>query len=306
VDSRYLESFVTVVELGSIAAAARRLHMAPSALAQRLRALERDVGTQLIVRSGRTVKITAAGRRIMERAHGILRDVRDLKLAALDDQILKGPLRLGLIPTAMTAFAPRILREWVREHPDIEVYAKPAPSPELYEQVLSGDLDAAVLIHPLFDLPKTLSWRKLHDEALILLTPASLAAQDPLEVIAREPYIRHDHESVTGRLADDYLRRHGIRPHVRFELLTVDSVVQLVSEGLGVAIVPDALSIRTPDPTVRRWSLPEPCPHRTIGLLWLRTGARMRLVNELVTIVVGLNDDASRAPAPKASPRKRS
>ena len=97
-DSRFLQTYVHVVELGSIAQAARHQGLTPATVQQRLRALETDMGSALIARSGRTVKPTPAGTRILERARAILRDVRDLRSAASDTELPAGPLRLGPRP----------------------------------------------------------------------------------------------------------------------------------------------------------------------------------------------------------------
>src|SRR5690606_19788292 len=99
-DSRFLHTFVCVAEKGSIAEAARQLGLTPTSVAQRLRALELDVGSRLIVRSGRTVRPTVAGLRILERARLIVREVRDLRSEASDTDLPAGPLRLGATPTA--------------------------------------------------------------------------------------------------------------------------------------------------------------------------------------------------------------
>src|SRR5260370_1832749 len=78
-DTRFLDSFVTVVDSGSIAEAARRLKLTPTAVAQRIRALESEIGVDLVVRSGRTVQPTEAGAAILARARMFLGEVRDLK-----------------------------------------------------------------------------------------------------------------------------------------------------------------------------------------------------------------------------------
>src|SRR5437773_7814759 len=95
-DTRFLESLVTVVDAGSFAEAARRLNLTPAAIAQRIRTLESEIGASLVSRSGRTVRLTEAGTAIMERARGLLANVRDLKSIALSDAP-SGELRLGAI-----------------------------------------------------------------------------------------------------------------------------------------------------------------------------------------------------------------
>ncbi|WP_241144173.1 LysR family transcriptional regulator [Achromobacter insuavis] len=280
-DSRFLQTYVHVVELGSIAQAARHQGLTPATVQQRLRALEADMGSALIARSGRTVKPTAAGTRILERARNVLRDLRDLRSAATESDLPAGPLRLGATPTALTGIMPPVLRTWAARHPHIEIYIEPAPTTLLYGKVLAGELDGALLVHPLFALPKSCVWRDLRREPLVLVTPADMAVSDPLAVIAREPYIRYDRSVVGGRMADDYLRARGLRPHVRFELDGIDSIAKLVSEGLGVALLPDWATTGASAP-VRRWPLPAPCPARSVGAIWPRSGVRSELMRVFV------------------------
>ncbi|WP_348994871.1 LysR family transcriptional regulator [Achromobacter sp. HNDS-1] len=280
-DSRFLQTYVHVVELGSIAQAARHQGLTPATVQQRLRALEADMGSALIARSGRTVKPTAAGTRILERARNVLRDLRDLRSAATESDLPAGPLRLGATPTALTGIMPPVLRTWAARYPHIEIYIEPAPTTLLYSKVLAGELDGALLVHPLFALPKSCVWRDLRREPLVLVTPADMAVPDPLAVIAREPYIRYDRSVVGGRMADDYLRARDLRPHVRFELDGIDSIAKLVSEGLGVALLPDWATTGASAP-VKRWPLPGPCPARSVGAIWPRSGVRSELMRVFV------------------------
>jgi len=284
VDTRYLDNFVLVVELGSIAEAARRLDLTPATLAQRLRTLEVAIGTPLIVRAGRTVRPTPAGTRIVDRARAILHEVRDLRAAASDTELPAGPLRLGATPTALTGIVPLVLKDWARNYPHINIYIEPGSSHGLYGRVLDNHLDAAVLVHPLFDMPKTCGWQGLRNEPLILLAPAGLAITDVLGTIAREPFIRYDRTVVAGKMADDYLRQHGIRPHAQFELDGIENIALLVAQGLGISVLPDWSVAATPNPLLRKWPLPPPVPARHLGITWLRTGVRAPLVKAFVEL----------------------
>ncbi|MBI2772439.1 MAG: LysR family transcriptional regulator [Burkholderiales bacterium] len=283
-DTRFLESFVCVVELGSIAAAARQLDLTAASVAQRLRSLEASVGSPLIVRAGRTVKPTVQGRRVLAHAQSVLREVRDLKSAASATGLPAGPLRLGTTPTGMTGMLPPVLREWVARYPQIEIYMEPAATVLLHARVLAGELDAALLVHPLFELPKVCAWKELRREKLVLVTPARMRVKDALEAIATEPFILYDRKVVGGKLADSYLRELGVRPIVRFELDGIEAIAKLVSEGLGISVLPDWAVLGRGDTTLRRWPLPEPCPIRRVGLLSLRSSVRAPLVDAFAAL----------------------
>jgi DNA-binding transcriptional LysR family regulator len=120
VETLYIDSFVTVAECGSMAEAARRLNVTPTALAQRIRVLERDFDVKLIVRSGRTVRLTEGGARLLSRANQFQREVRELRAATFGDEF-SGGLRLGTISTALTGLLPPLLATLVERHPKIDI-----------------------------------------------------------------------------------------------------------------------------------------------------------------------------------------
>src|SRR6476619_246687 len=97
-DTRFLESFIAVADCGSMAEAARRLHLTPAGVAQQIRALEKEFGVDLLFRAGRTVRPTRAAIAVLERARKFINDVRDLKLVANTGE-LSGELRLGAMQT---------------------------------------------------------------------------------------------------------------------------------------------------------------------------------------------------------------
>jgi DNA-binding transcriptional LysR family regulator len=280
-DSRFLQSFIAVVDCGSIAQASRRLDLPATTVAQQMRALEADVGCALLTRVGRTVRPTVVGARIVEQAREVLKSVDNLRSAASATELPAGPLRLGATPTALMALVPPLLRRWMSAHPAIQVYIEPGTSSVLLDQVMAGNLDAAILVHPGFAMPKTCEWRWMRTEALILLTPRNMAVQDPLLTAAREPFIRYDRKVVAGKMADEYLRDHHIKPKVRFELDGIAQIAQLVAEGFGVSILPDWPVLGPQDARVRRWPLPPPSPSREVGMVWLRSSVRSPLAAAL-------------------------
>jgi DNA-binding transcriptional LysR family regulator len=282
-DSHFLESFVSVIDHGSIAEAARRLDLTPAAVTQRIRALESELGSPLLARSGRTVAPTEAGARILDRARGVLREIRDLKSAAADT-LPAGQLRLGGIATAMTGLIPASLAELVGRHPQIEIYLEPGNSTALYRKVIDGDLDAAVVVEPQFAIPKTCDWKTLREEPLILLAPASLRVEHPHAVLASEPFIRYDRKVPGGRLADRYLRQFGIKPRERFELDALHAIAMLVDRGLGVSLVPDFAAPWPTASSLAKWDLPNRLQARCIGLFWARASARIRLVRAFLDV----------------------
>jgi DNA-binding transcriptional LysR family regulator len=148
-DTDFLDTFVAVVDYGPVAEAARRLDLTAAAVAKRIRALEREMGTRLVLRSGRNVQATQAGAAVLGRAREFLREARNLKSIANGDQ-LSGQLRLGAHQTATYGLLPGILKSMMEKYPQIEVYILRGRAVEIYASVLKGDIDVAILIEPSF------------------------------------------------------------------------------------------------------------------------------------------------------------
>ena len=285
-DTQFLQSFVMVIDSGSMAEAARRLDLTPAAVAARVKSLEESMGTLLLRRAGRTVKPTEAGLRILDHARGVLRDVRNLHALANDDAPL-GEWRLGVSTSALTGVVPPLLRGMYAKYPKLAVYMEPGNSGTLYQRVTGGMLDAAVIVEPQFTLPKSCGWEVLVEEPLCVLAPASMAGHDPLELLAREPFIRYDRSMWGGRLADAWLRERQIQPQERIEIDALNAIAVFVDQGLGVSLVPDWTPPWPEGLEIVRIPLPPPVPVRRMGLVWTE-GPKAALARALLQQAVAV------------------
>ncbi|KZE29297.1 LysR family transcriptional regulator [Chelatococcus daeguensis] len=280
-DTRFLESFIAVADHGSMAEAARRLAITPAAVAQRIRALEAELGTSLLARAGRTMQPTEAGAAVIERARRLLNDEREIKALALADTPA-GELRIGAIATAVTGLLPGVLARLAANHPQVEIYVQPGNSIELYDRVIGGELDAALIVEPPFAPPKTHAFVLLGEEPIVLVAPGERAREDPLRLLASEPFIRYDRNHWGGRLVDVALRRLGIRPRERFELDALDAIAVLVDRGLGVALLPDWPPPWPEGLAIAKLPVSGLAITRRIGLIWPRNSRRRRLIEALI------------------------
>lgn len=264
-----------------MAAASRLLNISPSATAQQLHALERELGAPLIVRVGRTVRMTEQGGRILAHARQLVRDANDLKSIA-NDATISGELHLGACTTPLTGMLPEILSRVSARFPHVNVHIQSGNSAQLYAEVENGNLDAAFVLEAPYPLPKTCEWKLLREEPLIVLAPAHLAHRSPHDLLATEPLIRYDRKLWGGRHADEYLKRHGITPRERFELNALNAIAVMVDRGLGVSIVPDWSPPWPEGISVARLPLPTPADGRRIGVVWSRGTIRKRLLSALL------------------------
>lgn len=275
-ETRFLKTLMDVAETGSLAATARRLNITPSAVVQRIRALEAEIGYPLIRRVGQSTRPTAEGAAILPGIAQLIAVEDELRAAAsLDRQA--GLLRVGVIQSALTGLLPELLTRLRQEHPNVELYIQPGTSSDLYAAVAANEIDLAILIRPGFALPKSVVWRPLRRETMLLIAPDALAGGEPLAMLQREPFIRYDRNHWGGQLVEHYLRRHRLRVRERYELDSLEAITILVSRGLGVAIVPDWLPPWPANSPVHRQSLDD-APARHIGMVWSASSLRRGLI----------------------------
>ena len=192
-DTRFLESLLAVVENGSIADAARHQGLTAAAVRQRLMALETMVQVPLFQRVGKTVKPTEACLRILPDAKRIV-DGASLLQARIGDAELNGVLKIGAIVTSMATVMADALERLQSSAPGLEPEIHPGTSPQLYERLLSGELDLALLIEPPFALSKELVRYDIRQEPLMLLAPKG-SAQPVDRLLMKHPYICPLHTS---------------------------------------------------------------------------------------------------------------
>lgn len=283
-ETRFLETFLTVTEHGSLAEASRRLGITPAAVAQRIQALEDEIGVPLLARAGRRVQATAAGLAIAERSRQILTDVRHLRILATQDAP-SGELRLGAVSTALTGLLAPALSRLRESVPNVEVFLLPGTSTVLYQHLVDGGIDAALLVEPPFPILKTFDWRLLRSEATTLLAPRAWAHEDVHELLATRPFIRYDRNNWGGRVVDRYLQDAGIAPREWLELDSLEAISVMVANGLGIALVPEWARTTPDSAEIVRLRLPLPSEPRRIGMLWPRNSAASRLVEVLIEVL---------------------
>lgn len=242
-DVRFLKSLVAVVETGSIAAAARRESRTAAAISQRVQALERLLGCTLLLRTAHAARPSDQCLLILPKIRAIIELAQDLQSDLHPDGVA-GELTIGAISTALTGVLPTLIERLALTAPDLKLKITPGGSKSLYEKVLAGELDAAILVRPPFQPPKALALVVLKVEPLILVAPAAYAGQSLETLLRVHPFIRYDARSWGGQIAQRYLDEHAIEPNVLCELDALETIVMLVAQGMGVSLVPQWAGMR--------------------------------------------------------------
>lgn len=277
-NTAYLATLLAVYRTGSMAQAARELNLTHGAVSQQLNALSSRLGIPLVTRAGKTVVLTGAAHRILERAQRILEDVESLPALAHMDEI-SGEIRIGAGNTSLVSTVPNILTRLIEQFPKLQVSITPGQSAQFYPAVEAGELDAAIALHPPFGISKRLGWTVLAEETFSLIVPVRHARRSALDLLRQEPFIGYSRRSWDGQQIEQYLRAEGIVCKERFELSSTESICLMVDRGLGVAIVPSAWQIWQSRVNVMALPLPGRLLVRSIGLIWSRSNIRQQLID---------------------------
>lgn len=235
---RALRTLIAIAQHGSFARAADAVHLTQSAVSLHVRGLEEEFNVLLFDRSRRQPLLTEAGHLAVGRAREILAIYDSISADLGDDSELRGRLKLGAIQTALAGVLPIALARLSREHPNLRVNVSSGMSAELAIRIESGELDAAVTTEPVKPYPHGLVSTLLYEEGFWIIAPTSVCDIDARRLLQENPFIRFDRRAWAGRTIEQELRRMRLRVQTSMELDSQDAIIQMVSSGLGVAVIP--------------------------------------------------------------------
>ncbi|WP_233520155.1 LysR substrate-binding domain-containing protein [Prauserella sp. PE36] len=271
-DVRRLRLLRELSQHGTIAATARACSLTPSAVSQQLSLLEREVGSRLLVRDGRTLVLTEAARVLVEHTEGILAGLEAARAGVAElASSVSGVLRLAAFPTAARALVPGAIARCRAEHPDLRVRLTELPMPEAVAAVKAGHVDLA-LVYGYSLLPKLrdpgVETVPLLREPLLAALPAGLDDGEgplPLARLADEPWIAADRDDDLHELLRRACGVAGFVPRLDFTSSDYTVIFALVEAGLGVSLVPRlAFESLSADVVLREVS--EPSVERTVSV----------------------------------------
>ena len=243
---RHLRYFLVLAEELHFGRAARRLSMSQPPLSLNIQQLEASVGARLFTRNSKQVALTAAGLAFLPAARALLEQAAQAASHARDvGQGMAGSLSIGFAGTMLYSGLPKILERFQAQHPLLRLMLKELSSSEQLIELAHDRLDVG-FVHTT-RVPPELSQIVVSSQGFVGCLPARhpLAGtqQLSLQALQGEPFA-----VVSRAVSPDYHERilaicteAGFYPEIRYELRHWLSVVSLVSQGMGVALVPDAL-----------------------------------------------------------------
>lgn len=284
-DLRGIRYFVQIAELGSMTRAAQHLRIAQPALSRHVRALEAELGVSLLVRLPRGVRLTTAGRQFLDHCQRILRDLdRAQDALRSGGAVAQGQVILGVSPTTGPLLLPGLVERMRRQCPQIQLKVVEAFSNQLYDWLLAGRADVAILTNPVHS--RVMRVTPLSSEPIVVLSQAQAQSDRQFITVmdlARTPVVSTE---AIRMIADEQLQRYGVRISVASEIDAVEAIRRLVLRGTSMALMP--VSTFHEDITAGRlaaWPIVDANIHRILTLAQPAERRPSAAVDEIAQIV---------------------
>jgi DNA-binding transcriptional LysR family regulator len=291
---------------GSFSAAAEALSYTQSAVSQQIATLETESGATLIERLPRGLRLTPAGRALVEHTEGIL-----ARLLAAESELHAitglrgGQLRMASFPTAGAALMPLAIAIFRAQHPEVELTLAEGEPEEILPRLTAGEFDLA-LAFEFGDAGETLGPRldsvQLLEDPMYVALPGDHPLVDKryldLRDLSEQAWIQTSADSACARQVVRACHAVGFEPNVSFESDDYQTVQGLVAAGVGVALIPElALSSVRDDIAIRTLS-----PRSLVRQVIVATSASVRLSPAVPPMLQVLRDVASRYVTQPATP----
>jgi DNA-binding transcriptional LysR family regulator len=262
---RHLRYFVAVAAELHFGRAAAHLHISQPALSQQIRSLEGELGLTLVERNRRGVRLTQEGEAFLAEARAVVRQAdRAAAVARALAAGATGRLRLSYVLTMPGGLPERIVREYQRRYPGVQIGADSGSTAQNVERLRRGELDVAFIHNPPED-DAALGWVEIATEPLVVAVPSghplSRRRRIRREQLAGVPLVYVPRRSSPGVYDSILAQVYGSRPPdtVRTEP-TMERVLVAVSEGAGATVLLEerAAMLRRHGVTFRRFADPAP------------------------------------------------
>ena len=248
VELRLWRQFALVAEELHFSRAAQRLNMTQPPLTQAIAQLESVLGLRLFERTKRSVQLTAAGAALVPEVRDLLARAAALPAfarASADGEV--GRLRLAFVSTVGFDLLPRWVRAFREQHPRVRLELIDATGDQQLEALASGEIDAGFVLHSPGFAPLGMASRRVAQELLVVAVPeqSALAQQSAVTLadLLDQPLVIFPRRILPSLHDAIFALYHasGRLPVVAQEAIQMQTIVNLVSAGLGIAWVPDSV-----------------------------------------------------------------
>ncbi|MCR4268096.1 hydrogen peroxide-inducible genes activator [Nitratireductor sp. ZSWI3] len=284
---KQLRYFEALARHGHFGRAADACAISQPALSMQIKEMEEALGTELFERGARQVRLTNFGEEVAPRVRDILRSVDELSdLARASQDQLVGRMRIGVIPTVAPYLLPRIISNLTGMHDGLDIQVRETLTPKLIQELADGRLDTAIVALPVSE--PSLAEVPLFTENFVLVRPGHDEGKPiPNREALREMKLLLLEEGHCFRdQALSFCDLHATRPRELLDGSSLSTLVQMVSAGIGVTLIPEmAVPVETRFASVSLARFETPQPSRTIGMVWRKTSPLAKQLLQISEIV---------------------
>lgn len=236
---RQLQIFTVAATHLSFARAAEQLHLTHAAISLQIKQLEEVAGTELFERIGKRVFLTEAGEIMLDHARQVLQTLKDADESLSSLKGLKGG-RITLAATSTAEyFAPGLLAEFRKSHPDLQIRLLIENRETVSKLLISNEVDLAIMGRPPPDLDEEAAAFAPHPMIMIAAASHPLVSKRRLTIddIANENMIVRESGSGTRSVMERFFSDHSIVPHITMEMGSNEAIKQAVAAGLGISFI---------------------------------------------------------------------
>lgn len=234
---RAVETFIAIVETGSMAGAAKRLGTTPSAVSQQINNLEQAFGVELFDRHLRPIGLTPAGTVLENHATRIAESVESAKGALLDMRLSRIPrLRLAALDSLDATVTPHLISRLGEEFEDCHVVAWSGRTEEHRQALENRDVDLIIATDPLDADPRIERHAILREPMVLITKKGTYDPTDGMSDLRERPFIRYSPRSPLGTSIERHLMRLRLTPEHRFEFDASRPLFALVGQANGWAV----------------------------------------------------------------------
>jgi DNA-binding transcriptional LysR family regulator len=238
--SKY-QTFLKVIELGSLTRAAEALGCTQSGVSHTINSLEEELGFTLLIRSRAGVQLTAEGERVLPAMRSILNGFSQLEQIVSSIRGLDtGVIRVGSFTSVAVHWLPGIIKRFLKDHPNVEFKLLNGDYHDVERWLTDGSIDVGFVPLPARVDCRTIPLRE--DRLLAILPkdhPKAKLDRFPLSEIEKEDFIsllkNSDHDARRA------MELAGVKPHIKFTTKDDYAIIAMVENGLGISIVPELL-----------------------------------------------------------------
>lgn len=287
---KQLRAFVTVVDLGNFAEACVLLHLSQPALSIAIKNLEQGIGGKLLIRSTKTSVLTPEGKEFYPTAKMLLNDW-DNAFNGLNDlfSLNRGKLEIAAMPSFGSSLLPGYLRLFREKHPNINIKVHDVIAEDTIAMVRAGRVEIAVTFDP--GDCDDLTFYPLFSDNFIVALPEHhpLLSNDDIswQAIAQFPFIALLKPSSIRELIDKTIKENNIQLNIEFEANQLATIGRMISEQLGISIMPSLCKPQLQSQGVFCRPLKSPLVSRRVGIVKKRRIPLSSTAQALVNIIKG-------------------